>query len=99
MSKNYGVMIGCASALAWVENLKGVDENIKMRVLNRMKYEFDKDIPVPYTFHKGKYGKKYDYMTCGNCGAGINVTYDYCPKCAFAIDKNRRRDPDGNEIR
>lgn len=36
-------------------------------------------------FHKGKYGKKYDNHTCGNCGHGIQVHYDYCPKCGFRL--------------
>ena len=88
MRKEYGVMVGCSTAITWVENLKDVDENIKMRVLSRMHYEFDKDIPVPPKFHKGKYGKKYDYYTCGHCGNGISFEVDhFCSNCGFAIDK------------
>ena len=36
-------------------------------------------------FHKGKYGKKFDYHTCGHCGATVDVIYDYCFKCGFRI--------------
>lgn len=36
-------------------------------------------------FRKGKYGKKYDCHTCGNCGATVEVIYDYCFKCGFRL--------------
>jgi uncharacterized OB-fold protein len=36
-------------------------------------------------FHKGKYGKNYDYHTCGNCGRTIIITDNYCPKCGTRI--------------
>lgn len=36
-------------------------------------------------FHKGKYGKQYDSHTCGNCGFGLEVIYDYCPKCGCRL--------------
>ena len=87
MSKNHGPMVGCSTALTWVENLKDVDNNIKERVLSRMRYEFDKDIPVAPKYHKGKYGKKYDYLTCGQCGHGITVTDKFCSGCGYAIGK------------
>ena len=83
---DYGPMVGCDSAITWVENLKDVDNNIKERVLRRMRYEFQKDIPVRPKFHKGKYGAKYDSYTCGKCGFGINeVVYKFCPNCGYAI--------------
>ena len=34
-------------------------------------------------FHKGKYGTKYDYYTCGNCGATLEIIADYCFKCGY----------------
>lgn len=87
MSKNYGPMIGCSSVIAWIENLKNVDDTIKERVLARINYEFDKDIPVSPKFHKGKCGKQYDSYTCGNCGTTIKrgITSNYCDNCGFAI--------------
>jgi predicted RNA-binding Zn-ribbon protein involved in translation (DUF1610 family) len=36
-------------------------------------------------FHKGRYGTKYDYHTCGACGCDITVVYDYCPNCGTRI--------------
>lgn len=88
MSESYGPMVGCETAITWIENLKDVDNNIKERVVRRMRYEFAKDMPVPPKFHKGRYGKKYDYFTCGNCGAGIDqVLNNFCPNCGFAISK------------
>ncbi len=92
MSKNYGVMVGCTTALAWVENLKGVDDCIRERVLSRMRYEFDKDMPVAPKFHKGKYGHRYDYFTCGNCGHILGVTDCFCPDCGFAVAKRTYRE-------
>ncbi len=85
MNADFGPMVGCETAITWVENLKGVDNNIKERVIRRMKYEFVKDIPVAPKFHKGKYGKKYDYMTCGQCGFGLSVINKYCPNCGYAV--------------
>lgn len=36
-------------------------------------------------FHPGHYGKKFDYHTCGQCGATISVIYDYCYRCGYRI--------------
>ena len=36
-------------------------------------------------FHKGRCGKKYDYYTCGQCGAGIEIIDDYCYKCGYRV--------------
>ena len=88
MSKTYGPMIGCNDALMWVGNLKDANNLIRERVVARMKYEFDKDIPVERKFYKGKYGHKYDSYACGNCGAGIlEANWSYCPTCGFRIAK------------
>ena len=88
MSESFGPMVGCESAITWVENLKEVDEEIKVRVIRRMRYEFNKDMPVKPKFHKGKYGKKYDYFTCGQCGFCIDVTIDkFCPNCGYMVGK------------
>lgn len=36
-------------------------------------------------YHKGVYGHKFDHHTCGACGFGVNVVYEYCPKCGTRI--------------
>lgn len=93
MSKSYGQCVGCADAIKWVESLTGVDEIMQERVLNRMRYEFDKDIPVPVKFRKGIYGRKYDNYSCGNCGyGGLEVHEHYCPDCGFRIDWRTKSD-------
>jgi len=88
MNKSYGPCVGCNTALMWVKNLTNVDERIKERVLHRMMYEFDKSIPVKPKFHPGKYGHKYDSLTCGNCGHTIKIIDNFCSNCSFAIEKN-----------
>lgn len=89
MSKLYGLMIGCKDAIRFVEDLQCDDTETKSRVLNRMRYEFDKDIPTPVKVYRMRsYGNQY---VCGNCGTfGIEVHYKYCPNCGFSIDwKNK----------
>lgn len=87
MANSYGPMIGCNAAITWIENLQNVDNNIKERVLSRMRYEFDKDNPIPPKFHKGKHGKQYDNYTCGKCGTVLNhgVSSNFCFNCGYAI--------------
>lgn len=51
----------------------------------------------PPRFHKGKYGKKYDRWTCGNCGAGIlhPEIQKFCMNCGCAIreyDRSQERE-------
>ena len=38
-------------------------------------------------FHKGHFGKKYDYYTCGHCGATTkdSVLDNFCWNCGFRI--------------
>ena len=36
-------------------------------------------------YHKGKYGAKYDYHSCGQCGASIEVINNYCPNCGYRV--------------
>ena len=90
MSKSYGRCVGCQQALDWLASLQVPDseKETKEYVLNRMRYEFDKDIPVEPKFHKGKYGHQYDSYSCGNCGHGISTGYKFCPECGFRITDN-----------
>lgn len=36
-------------------------------------------------FHKGKYGKKYDSYSCGNCGVTAFENEKYCFRCGYPI--------------
>ena len=85
MSENYGLMVGFNDAIKWVEQLPCPESEAEMksRVLARMRYERDQNVPVPATKHKGKYIR--DYYTCGNCGAGIDIGNRFCSNCGFAI--------------
>lgn len=53
----------------------------------------------PPRFRKGKYGRKYDSWTCGNCGAGIlhPEIQKFCMDCGCAIRKyDRGQEHDGD---
>lgn len=105
MSKTYGMMDSYDNCIAWVEALEVPDKDYKQRVLNRMRYERDKQIPVKPKFHKGHYGKKFDYYTCGKCGVTMKdgVGDNYCWNCGFRIGWDSTRcltglkENDGNE--
>ena len=83
MSQHYGTMVSFNEAIEYV--LCTPDSEKRERVLNRMRYERDKAIPVKPKFHKGQYGKQYDNYTCGNCGHLVTIINNYCPNCGFAI--------------
>ena len=36
-------------------------------------------------YHKGIYGKKHDYHTCGACGAVVTVGNNYCGNCGTRV--------------
>lgn len=77
-------MISYEDAIAWVESQETTDEDRKRRVLNRMRYERDQNIPVKPKYHKGK--SISDWYTCGNCGHGIReVTDNFCSNCGYEI--------------
>ena len=82
--KNNDTMPSFTDALNW---LRSLDAPVKEKecVLRRIEYEFDRDIPVKPKFHKGRYGRKYDYYTCGNCGFGTSKSEKYCRNCGFRI--------------
>ena len=77
-------MVGCEDAIKWVEELP--ESDMRVYVLRRMAYEFDKDTGTKPRFHKGIHGRKYDYHTCGHCGATVVVPNRYCAGCGFFID-------------
>ncbi len=94
MSKDHGCMMSEKDAVALFEvevadavSQCGVDADCYERALNRVRFRFDQCIPVKPKFFKGKYGKKYDSYSCGNCGAGgVQPHWRYCPNCGYAID-------------
>lgn len=88
MSKSYGVMVSFDEAVKFVRNLDFRDDplqaNIRDRVVNRLEYERDKQVPVKPVLHKGK--SISDYYTCGNCGGSIDLPIaSYCRNCGFKI--------------
>lgn len=81
-------MIGCKDAVEWVRSQQVIDVDIQERVINRMEYEFEKDLGTPPTYHKGKYGSKYDSWTCGNCGHGLAEPYwKFCPNRGYKVGR------------
>lgn len=81
-------MVGEKDALDFLLNMtvRAEDEETLCRVIKRVKYRFDQCVPVKPVFHKGKYGKKYDTWTCGNCGRSLpEAVWKYCPNCGYAI--------------
>lgn len=59
-------------------------EEIERRQLEHMKSQHKGSKPK---FHKGKYGQKYDYYTCGNCGKTLvhGVSANWCYNCGYKI--------------
>ena len=99
MNRDYGTMIGCNSSITWVQNLQGVNDSIKERVLARMAYEFDKSIPVKPKFHKGLYSSSHSYYICGNCGTSIQEAHwHFCPNCGFRIAKSEHEEKQRDEF-
>ena len=83
------MMCGIDQAIEYLQECKprSKDDDMPLRIINRLKYVRDKDKGVKPKFHKGQYGHKFDYWTCGNCGATTrdSVLDNYCWKCGYAI--------------
>jgi len=81
------VMVGIDEACEWLETKTLKTDDMPRRIINRLRYLQAKDDGVKPRFHKGEYGKKYDYWSCGQCGA-ITKFYtvdNYCHKCGYRI--------------
>jgi rubrerythrin len=57
------------------------------RFANTVRYFVGLNAGAKPKYHKGMHGKKYDYWTCGKCGALIRdgVLDDYCGGCGTKI--------------
>ena len=51
------------------------------RMLNRVRYEVRKSVPVAPKVYKNRFTS----YTCGQCGHGVNAEHSYCPKCGREI--------------
>lgn len=54
---------------------------------NTVEYLVQKDLGSKPRYQPGKYGKKYDYWSCGRCGNVIkgDVSDNYCWHCGTRI--------------
>lgn len=84
MSKSYGMMISGPEAVRLLEQ-HPMDFPEYERVLNRVRYEVDKSVPIAPKKVKAVSRSFQDYCTCGNCGVSLHIYYEYCPKCGRAI--------------
>lgn len=88
----------CMSGIDAVEYLEMLPDNIPEdirddefcgeyeRMLNRVRYEVRKSIPVAPFVTKAKVKVYGDFYSCGHCGFGIRPDiYKYCPNCGRAI--------------
>ena len=83
MTKDHGQCVGCEDAIEWVK--RQPDDGDKTYVLNRMRYEFEKDIPVKPKILKGKW---QTFVSCGQCGYGLGEPqWKFCPNCGYAIKR------------
>lgn len=120
MGKSFGPMVSEDEAMGLLNQICGeIDihkkENGFGEKLGRMKnlfaYLADQAKPVSLKYHKGKYGRKYDYWTCRNCGCEIThgVVQNFCwncghrlawdsPRCLTGEVEEEEKDEGGYEI-
>ena len=82
-----GMMCGIDDACEWLQNHIPDGDDMPVRIVNRLRYVQNKDTGVKPKYHKGTYGKKYDWWSCGNCGHVIrgDVGDNYCQNCGYRI--------------
>ena len=88
-------MIGNMDALEYAEcsipdmlgSLDPETSDYYERFVNRIRYLIRQNEGCKPKYHKGIYGSKYDYWSCGNCGDIVknDVNSNYCDKCGFKI--------------
>lgn len=90
-----GIAMGGIDAVEWLEKLPDkIPDELKdiefcdqyNRVLNRVRYEVSRSVPVAPKVTKAIYKKYHDFYSCGECGFDLRTDiYDHCPKCGRAI--------------
>lgn len=96
--RKYSVMIGCKDALGYIALMLPNFEK-RNEVIERVRYEFERDVPVKPKFIKGIHGMKYDSYSCGHCGNGGKQVIDkFCSNCGFAIDWRNRDEREDQEM-
>lgn len=58
------------------------------RMLNRVRYEVRKSVPVAPKTTKAVSRGHSDYHSCGQCCCSVRPEQKHCPKCGRAIDWN-----------
>lgn len=97
MGKSFGAMMSGNDALKLLDQIyagidfskeeKGFEEKFD-RMKNRFAYLVDQNKPVKLKYHKGKYGHRYDYWECTNCGCRITyeVIQNFCWNCGHRLE-------------
>lgn len=95
MLKMTGIAMSGIKAVEFLERLPdSIPNEIKdeefcdeyKRMLNRVRYEVSRSVPVAPKIDKAQTRGHSDYYNCGECGAGVRSDiYKHCPKCGRAI--------------
>lgn len=93
---SYGLMMGGQDAVRCLEMYQdNFPEEIKTeefcdeyeRVLNRIRYEVDRSVPIAPKVLEAKVRSFGKFYSCGECGFSVREDfYKYCPKCGRAIN-------------
>lgn len=86
---SYETMCGIDQAIEYLQGCspRSKEDDMPLRIIERLRYVRDKDVGKKPKYHKGIHGHKFDSWTCGHCGAttkdGVGDTY--CRNCGFRI--------------
>lgn len=92
---SYGLMMGGQDAVRCLEMYQdNFPDEIKTeefcdeyeRVLNRVRYEVDRSVPVTPKKQEAKVKSYGTFYSCGECGANMAVYQKFCWKCGRAIN-------------
>lgn len=91
---SYGLMMGGQDAVRFLEMYQdNFPDEIKTeefcdeyeRVLNRVRYEVDRSVPVQPKKQEARVKSYGTFYSCGECGHGLRVEYKHCPCCGRRI--------------